>query len=283
MPKILEKKTLAPKVTKYVVEVPKIAKKRKAGQFVLVCPSPDGERIPLTIADADAERGSITLVVQEVGKTTAEMAAMSVGDEFKDVVGPLGTPTHIGKVGTVVCVGGGIGIAPLHPIAQAFKAAGNEVICILGARNDEMLIMEEEMSAIASELIICTDDGSKGRKGFVSQALQELIDAGREIAECVAIGPAIMMKVVCEVTRPYEIKTLVSLNPIMVDGTGMCGGCRVEVGGESKFACVDGPEFDGHLVNFDLLVRRQAMYKQQEREALDRFQKSHVCNLEKAK
>ncbi len=280
MPKIIEKQTLAPRVTKYVIEAPKIARKRKAGQFVLVCPSPTGERIPLTIADADAEAGTITLVVQEVGKTTMEMAAMSPGEEFADVVGPLGMPTDIHEVGTVVCVGGGIGIAPLHPIAQAFKRAGNRVIVILGARNKDLLIMEEEMARIADELIICTDDGSQGVKGFVSQVLQGMIDHGEEINEVVTIGPAIMMKVVCEVTRPYAIKTLVSLNPIMVDGTGMCGGCRVDVGGENKFACVDGPEFDGHLVNFDLLVKRQAMYKAQEKEAVERFNEEHVCQME---
>lgn len=282
MAKILEKRSLAPKVNQYVVEAPKIAAKRKAGQFVLIRVAADGERIPLTIADADAQRGTITLVVQEVGKTTTMLAQRQVGDDILDVVGPLGTPTHISKVGTVVCVGGGIGIAPLHPIAQAYKAAGNQVIVILGARNHELLIMEEEMGQIADELLICTDDGSKGRKGFVSQVLEDLIKAGREIKEVITIGPAIMMKVVCEVTRPYGIKTLVSLNSVMVDGTGMCGGCRVEVGGEAKFCCVDGPEFDGHLVNFDLLMRRQNMYKKYEQVSRERHAKDHVCALEVA-
>lgn len=269
-------------VTRYIVSAPKIAKKRKAGQFVLVRVDEQGERIPLTIADADAERGSITLVVQEVGKTTAEMTLKKVGEHFSDVVGPLGMPTHIEKVGLVVCVGGGIGIAPLHPIAQAMKAAGNRVITILGARTQELLIMEEEMTRASDELIICTDDGSKGIRGFVSQVLQGLIDKGEKIDEVVTIGPAIMMKVVCDVTRPHGIKTLVSLNPVMVDGTGMCGGCRVEVDGKAQFACVDGPEFDGHLINFDLLMKRQATYREQERAAHEKFRAEHECELEKS-
>jgi ferredoxin--NADP+ reductase len=283
MATILEKKTLAPRVTKYVIAAPKIARKRRAGQFVLVRVSEHGERIPLTIADADAKRGTITLVVQEVGKTTSEMALLPEGGEFIDVVGPLGMPTHIEKVGTVVCVGGGIGIAPMHPIAQALKAAGNRVVTILGARTQDLLIMEEEMARTSDEVIICTDDGSKGQKAFVSQVLQGMIDRGEKIDMVVAIGPAIMMKVVCEVTRPHGIRTLVSLNPVMVDGTGMCGGCRVQVGGEQKFVCVDGPEFDGHLVDFDLLMRRQATYRVQEREALERFQATHPCKLEAVK
>lgn len=281
MPKILEKQTLAPNVTRYVISAPKIARKRKAGQFVLVCPTPHGERIPLTIADANADAGTITLVVQTVGKTTAEMALMTTGEEFSDVSGPLGMPTHIDKVGTVVCVGGGIGIAPLHPIAQAFKAAGNEVVTIVGARNTDLVIMEEEMAKISDQLIICTDDGSKGVKGFVTNVLQEIIDSGRTLNEVIAIGPPIMMKMVAEVTRPYKIKTLVSLNPIMVDGTGMCGGCRVEVGGVNKFACVDGPEFDGHEVNFDLLMARQHSYTEQEKVALENFEHNHQCRIRK--
>ena len=271
MPKIVDKQVLAPQVTKYVVGAPKIARKRRAGQFVLVRLHAGGERIPLTIADADAERGTITLVVQEVGKTTAEMNRMRVGDELANVVGPLGLPTRIERVGTVVCIGGGIGIAPLHPIAQALKAAGNRVVTILGARTQELLVLEEEMARASDELLICTDDGSKGTKGFVSDVLQALIERGETVDQVVAIGPPIMMQVVCEVTRPHGIETLVSLNPIMVDGTGMCGGCRVEIDGESKFACVDGPEFDGHRVNFDLLMRRLAMYREQECQAMERF------------
>jgi ferredoxin--NADP+ reductase len=278
---ILEKVQLAPQVTKYIVSAPKIARKRRAGQFVLIRLHLGGERIPLTIADADSERGSLTLVVQEVGKTTAEMNLMKPGDRLADVVGPLGLPTHVERVGTVVCVGGGIGIAPLHPIAAAMKDAGNRLITILGARTAELLILEEEMRRISARLLICTDDGSKGSRGFVSQVLEELIDRGERIDQVVAIGPAIMMKVVCEVTRPHGIRTLVSLNPVMVDGTGMCGGCRVEVDGQSKFACVDGPEFDGHRVDFEILMRRQAMYREQERAAMERFLAEGKCALEK--
>lgn len=278
MAQIVSRQELAPNVTKYVVEAPRIARKRKAGQFVLIRVSEEGERIPLTIADADAERGTITLVVQKVGKTTAELALRQAGDSILDVVGPLGTPTHIENRGTAVCVGGGIGIAPLHPIAQALKEAGNHVITVLGARHRNLLIMKEEMARASDELLICTDDGSEGRKGFVSNLLQELIDERREIGLVVTIGPAIMMKVVCDVTRPHGIRTLVSLNSVMVDGTGMCGGCRVEVGGESKFCCVDGPEFDGHLVNFDILMRRQAMYRDHEKQSLERFEQ-HQCRM----
>lgn len=283
MSRILAKESLAPNVTKYVIDAPKIARKRKAGQFVLIRVADNGERIPLTIADADADKGTITLVVQKVGKTTAELELRNPGDEILDVVGPLGMPTHIEKWRTAVCVGGGIGIAPLHPIAQALKQAGNRVITILGARNRDLLIMREEMARASDELIICTDDGSEGRKGFVSDMLRELMEADKTLDVVVAIGPAIMMKVVCETTRPFGIKTLVSLNSVMVDGTGMCGGCRVEVGGESKFCCVDGPEFDGHLVNFDLLMRRQAMYKPQEKAVYERFQADHQCRLENAR
>jgi len=281
MNEILEKVSLAPEVTKYIVSAPKIARKRRAGQFVLVRLHEGGERIPLTIADADADRGTITLVVQEVGKTTAEMNLMRTGQRLANVVGPLGLPTPVERIGTVVCVGGGIGIAPLHPVAQAMKAEGNRVIIILGARSQDLLIMEEEMARISDELRICTDDGSKGSKGFVSQVLQQLIDSGEPIDQVIAIGPAIMMKVVSEVTRPHGIKTMVSLNSVMVDGTGMCGGCRVEIDGEPRFACVDGPDFDGHAVNFDLLMRRQAMYQVQEKQAMDRFLAEHECELEK--
>lgn len=278
---ILEKVQLAPLVTRYVVAAPRIARKRRAGQFVLVRLHDGGERIPLTIADADAERGTITLVVQEVGKTTAEMSLMEPGDRLADVVGPLGVPTRVERVGTVVCVGGGIGIAPLHPIATAMKAAGNRLITILGARTEELLILEEEMRRLSDELLISTDDGSRGRRGFVSHVLEELIDRGERIDQVVVIGPAIMMRVVCEVTRPHGIRTLVSLNPVMVDGTGMCGGCRVEIDGRSMFACVDGPEFDGHQVDFEVLMRRQAMYREQERAAMDRFLTARGCALER--
>jgi ferredoxin--NADP+ reductase len=275
---ILRKDTLAPKVTRYVVRAPEVARARRAGQFVIVRPRADSERIPLTIADAGAD--TITLVVQEVGKTTAVMADMRSGDSFADVCGPLGQPTHIEKVGTVVVVGGGIGIAPAHPIAQAFHAAGNTVTSILGGRSREFVIMEAEMRAASDRVILMTDDGSYGRKGFVTHALQELLDAGEKIDTVVAIGPAIMMKRVSEVTRPRAVPTLVSLNTIMIDGTGMCGGCRVSVGGKTKFVCVDGPEFDGHAVDFDLMMRRQAMYQGQERRSYEAYLRTHRCQLE---
>lgn len=275
---ILRKDTLAPKVTRYVVRAPEVARARRAGQFVIVRPRPDSERIPLTIADASTE--SITLVVQEVGKTTAIMADMQAGEPFADVCGPLGKPTDIERVGTAVVIGGGIGIAPAHPIAQALRAAGNTVISILGGRSREFVIMEEEMRAASDRVVLVTDDGSYGRKGFVTHALQELVDGGEKIDEVVAIGPAIMMKRVAEVTRPHAIPTLVSLNTIMIDGTGMCGGCRVSVGGKTRFVCVDGPEFDGHAVDFDLMMRRQAMYREQERLAYEEYRRTHRCQLE---
>lgn len=278
MSEILAKESLAPKVTRYLIAAPKIARKRRAGQFVVVRLHAGGERIPLTIADADAARGTITLVVQEVGKTTAEMSRMRVGDRLADVVGPLGLPTHIERLGTVVCVGGGIGIAPLHPIVQALAAAGNRVLTILGARSAELLILEDEMARLSERLLVCTDDGSKGTKGFVSEVLQRLIESGERIDAVVAIGPAIMMKVVCEVTRPHGIKTLVSLNPVMVDGTGMCGGCRVKVGEKVMFACVDGPDFDGHQVDFEDLMFRLQRFKPEEKVALERWQQG--CRIE---
>jgi ferredoxin--NADP+ reductase len=277
MYEILHLETLAPRVTRYVVHAPEVARARRAGQFVIVRPRDDSERIPLTIADGDAE--TITLIVQEVGKTTAVMADMRAGERLADVCGPLGKPTHIEKVGTVAVVGGGIGIAPVHPIAQAHKAVGNHVVAILGARSRDLLLFEAEMRRASDELVIMTDDGSYGRKGFVTHALQELIDA-RPVAEVVAVGPAIMMKRVCDVTRPAGIHTLVSLNTIMIDGTGMCGGCRVAVGGKTQFVCVDGPEFDGHQVDFDLMMRRQAMYGADERRAYERYLETHRCKLQ---
>jgi ferredoxin--NADP+ reductase len=235
-----------------------------------------GERIPLTIADADQDQGTITLIVQEVGKSTAEMAhLLRVGDKLADVVGPLGMPTHIEKFGRVFAVGGGIGIAPLHPIAQALHKIGNQVIGILGARNKDLFIMEEEMRRACDSVRIVTDDGSYGDKGLVTDAIRAESEAGGKADLCVAIGPLIMMREVSKVTAQLGIKTLVSLNPVMVDGTGMCGGCRVTVGGESKFVCVDGPEFDGHGVDFDELMRRQRFYIPQERSTYDAFLREH--------
>jgi len=278
---ILKKTQLSDDVFQMRVSAPLIAEERKPGQFVIVqIDSNFGERIPLTIADADTKEGSITLIFQAVGKTTMKLAALKEGDAIENLLGPLGRPTHIEKLGTVVCIGGGIGVAPLHPIAQGFKQAGNKVIIIMGARNQKLLIMEKEMRAIADELIICTDDGSYGRKCLVTEPLKELCQQEPKPNFVVAIGPPIMMKFCAETTRPFGVKTLVSLNTIMVDGTGMCGGCRVTVGGESKFVCVDGPEFDGHLVDFDEMMRRQRMYVAYEKEAYEAFKNGHKCQLE---
>jgi ferredoxin--NADP+ reductase len=274
MNRILEKIQLSEEVFRMRLEAPLIARERKPGQFIIIQKDTNfGERIPLTIADADPEEGSITIIFQTVGKTTHEMALMEPGEALENVLGPLGTPTHIEKLGTVVCVGGGIGVAPMHPIAQAMKAIGNKVIIIMGARNRELIIMEEEMREIADELIICTDDGSYGRKALVTEPLKEICETGNPDM-AVAIGPPIMMKFCAETTRPFGVKTLVSLNTIMVDGTGMCGGCRVTVGGETKFVCVDGPEFDGHQVDFDNMMLRLSAFKEREEED------HHQCHLD---
>lgn len=278
MYEIIRKDTVAPKVTRYLVRAPDVATAWRAGQFVIVRPCDDSERIPLTIADASAD--TITLVVQEVGKTTAVMADMPEGTCLADVCGPLGKPTCIQKVGTAVVVGGGIGIAPVFPIARALQDAGNYVIAILGARTREKLILEDEMRRVSGETIVVTDDGSYGRKGFVTDALQEVLDREVQIGEVLAIGPAIMMKKVCELLRPDGIPVLVSLNTIMIDGTGMCGGCRVNVAGKTRFVCVDGPEFDGHQVDFDLLIRRQGMYVTQERRAYEKYKATNRSGLD---
>ena len=275
MKKILAKEQLSEEVFRMKFEAPHIARERKAGQFIILQLDTEfGERIPLTIADADPDEGSVTIIFQTVGRTTHLLADLEVGDHIANVLGPLGHPTHIDNFGTVVCVGGGIGVAPMHPIAQALKAAGNTVIIIMGARTKELIIMEEEMKKIADELIICTDDGSYGRKDLVTVPLKELCERDPKPDMAVAIGPPVMMKFCAETTRPYEVHTVVSLNTIMVDGTGMCGGCRVTVGGETKFVCVDGPEFDGHKVDFDNMMLRLGSYKEQE--SLDHEQ----CHLE---
>ncbi|MDT8901451.1 sulfide/dihydroorotate dehydrogenase-like FAD/NAD-binding protein [Anaeroselena agilis] len=265
MYEIVKKEVLSPGVLLFDVAAPLIAKKCQPGQFVILRIDEDGERIPLTIADFDREAGTITLIFQEVGHTTRQLGTLNKGDGLLDLVGPLGKATHIDKFGTVVCVGGGIGVAPVYPIARAYKQAGNKVVSIIGARNADLLILEKEMAAVSDELIITTDDGSKGRKGLVIHPLQEMIDAGEKIDVVMAIGPVIMMRSVADVTRPYNIHTVVSLNPIMVDGTGMCGGCRVSVGEKNKFACVDGPEFDAHQVDFNGLMARQRMYHDHEK------------------
>ncbi len=280
MAQLLEVEEIAPAFKRYLVDIPEIARKHQAGQFVIVLLHDHGERIPLTIADADAKGGTITLVVQEVGKTTMEMGTLKAGDHI-EVVGPLGTPTHIEKWGTVVCVGGGAGIAPLLPIARALKEAGNHVVSILGGRTEELVILRPEMEAVSHEMIYTTDDGSFGMKGLVTHALQKFIDERGKPEIVFAIGPAIMMKAVADLTRPLEIPTVVSLNTIMIDGTGMCGGCRVAVAGESKFVCVDGPEFDAHKVDFDLMMKRQRIYLQEEEEARRRFLEAHACQATK--
>lgn len=268
---------IAPNVRKIKIEAPKIAAKRKAGQFVILRLHEGGERIPLTIADSDIQTGTITIIVQGVGKTTKELNSMKEGDFVKDVVGPLGKPSHIEFFGTAVSVGGGVGTAIAYPTAVALKQAGNHTISIIGGRTKDFVILEDELKAVCDEVYPTTDDGSYGYHGFVTQKLKELIDSGRKIDFVLAIGPIPMMKAIAEVTRPYGIKTVVSLNPIMVDGTGMCGGCRATVGGKTVFVCVDGPEFDAHEVDFELLTRRNRMYLQEEREVLQ----AHECNLDK--
>ncbi|MBA7612937.1 Dihydroorotate dehydrogenase B (NAD(+)), electron transfer subunit [subsurface metagenome] len=275
---ILGNMRIAPEVNRYRIYAPDIAKVRRAGQFVIIRIDDHGERIPLTIADADPDRGE--LILQEVGKTTAHLATLKAGDRLQDIVGPLGSPTHINNFGTVVMVGGGIGIAPCYPIAKAMKKAGNHIVTILGARTKDLLIMEDEMRKTSDEVNICTDDGSYGAKGLVTDLLKNYIEEQGNPDLSVAIGPVIMMKFVVETLRPYQIPVIVSLNPIMIDGTGMCGGCRVEVGGETKFVCVDGPEFDGYAVNFDLLMRRLTLYRKQEHEAYELFKRSHRCQIE---
>lgn len=266
---IVKKVNLSHDVHWLEVDAPYIARKARPGQFVILRVGGMGERIPLTIADNDPDAGTITLVFQEVGKSTMIMGGLKQGDNLDDVVGPLGLPSHIEKLGLVVCVGGGIGIAPIHPVARGYKEAGNNVISILGARSKELLIMEDEMVKASTEVKVCTDDGSYGQKGFVTNVLEDLIKEGSPIALVVAIGPVPMMQAVSKLTKPYGIKTVVSLNPIMVDGTGMCGACRVTVGGEVKFACVDGPDFNGHEVDFGELRLRQRMYLSEERDAIE--------------
>jgi NAD(P)H-flavin reductase len=267
---IVSKRELAPAVKEYVVAASVLAKKAKAGQFIILRIAEDGERVPLTIADADAEAGTITLVVQEVGKTTIEMGRLKEGDTILNLIGPLGQPSHVEKLGTVCMIGGGIGIAPIYPIAKAMRAAGNRVISIIGARSKELLFWEDKMRAVSDKLCVTTDDGSYGVKGFVSDELRRIMDEGVTIGSVTAIGPVPMMRAVVETTRARKVPTVVSLNPIMIDGTGMCGGCRVTVGGETKFTCVDGPEFDGHLVDFAELIQRQAYYRDLEQDAAER-------------
>ncbi len=269
--KILKKKELSDVVTLFEIEAKDIAKKAKAGNFFVLKIHEQGERIPLTIADFDREKGTLTSVFQKVGKTTHHLGSLKEGDFISDVIGPLGRHSPIENFGKVICAGGGVGIAPVYPIARALKEAGNKVISIIGARTKDLIFWEEKMRNVSDELIITTDDGSYGRKAVVTVPIEEILKEDKDIKLVIAIGPAIMMKFVCITTQKYNVKTIVSLNSIMVDGTGMCGACRVEVGGETKFACVDGPEFDGHKVNFDLLMARQRMYPEEEKLAMDRY------------
>ena len=272
---VLRKELLSEGVYRFDVDAPRLAKKTQPGQFIILRVNEEGERIPLTVADFDREKGVITIIFQVVGASTELLASLEEGDEILDFVGPLGKKSEIEPgLGTVVCIGGGIGVAPIHPIARGLHEAGNKVISILGARSKELIIMEKEMRAASDEVIVTTDDGSYGIEGFVTAALEQLVDYGEKIDLVYAIGPVVMMKSVADATRPMGIKTIVSLNPIMVDGTGMCGGCRVQVGNETKFACVDGPELDAHLVDFVGLRERQDMYRDQEAEGKD-----HICRI----
>jgi ferredoxin--NADP+ reductase len=263
---IVEKKVLSENVKLLKIKAPLVAKKAQPGQFIILRIDEKGERIPLTIADSDQKDGTVTIIFLEVGKTTKQLGTLNVGDSLENFAGPLGMPSEVKKYGTVVCVGGGVGIAPLYPIVKALKEAGNHVISILGAKTADLLLLEQEIHTFSDEFYIATDDGSKGHKGFVSDVLQQVIDK-HKVAMVMAIGPIIMMKVVSNLTKKYNIKTLVSLNPIMVDGTGMCGGCRVSIDGKTKFACVDGPEFDGHKVDYDNLMLRNRRFVHAEGEA----------------
>jgi NAD(P)H-flavin reductase len=275
MAKILEKRLIRyPDVFYYKLDAPLISQKAMPGQFVIIRLHEKGERIPLSLADINPEQGTISLIVMAVGKTTTEMSTFNAGDEILDLCGPLGQPTHIEKYGRAILVGGGFGIAPLYPIARALKAAGSEVVVIMGARSKELLICENEIQSVSDKVLITTDDGSKGIKGVVTTALEQELKGGADIV--MAVGPAIMMKFVSETTRPFDVKTIVSLNSIMIDGTGMCGGCRVFVGGKTKFACTDGPDFDGHLVDWDILINRQKTYLNEEKESFEAWKKRHA-------
>lgn len=273
MYEILEKEDFSDVTFKMVIKAPDVARKAKAGEFVIIRLDEKGERIPLTIADFDREAGTITLIVQKVGKSTIQMGEMKAGEFVANFVGPLGHATEIENFGTVICVGGGVGIAPIYPIARALKEAGNHVISIIGARSKNLLFWEDKMRDVSDELMVCTDDGSYGRKALVTVPLKEVLEAQKEkIQRIWAIGPAIMMKFVSLTTKPFNVKTIVSLNTVMVDGTGMCGGCRVQLDEGAKFVCVDGPEFDAHSVDWDLLLARQSFYKEEEKRAIERWQ-----------
>ncbi|MCD4687708.1 MAG: sulfide/dihydroorotate dehydrogenase-like FAD/NAD-binding protein [Desulfuromonadaceae bacterium] len=271
---IVSNDLIAPYVHRLIIQAPRVAKARRPGQFVIVHADRQAERVPLTIADADTDRGTITLFVQAVGYSTCRLVAMSSGESLRDLAGPLGRPTRIERYGRVACIGGGVGTAVLYPLAKALAAVGNQVITIIGGRTSEFIILANELTEFSSEVLITTEDGSRGKKGFVTHVLQYLIGDPRSVPQAVyAVGPVPMMKAVTDMTRPHQIKTIVSLNPIMIDGTGMCGGCRVMVGGQMKFACVDGPEFDAHQVDFALLADRLSTYRDEECRMLQRLPK----------
>lgn len=281
--KILEREEMAQgTVVRNVIEAPKIAAKARPGQFVIIKANETGERIPLTMADTDAEKGTITVIYQVVGKSTSLFKTFQAGQSFQDVLGPLGEPTHIEKVdGLVICIGGGTGTAVVHPITKGFKNAGHKVVAIVGSRNKDLLILEDEMAEASNVLEICTDDGSYGHHGFVTDVLKKYLEGDEKVGLVVAAGPVPMMKFVSQMTKDFGVKTLVSLNSIMIDGTGMCGGCRVSVDGQSRFACVEGPEFDGHKVDFDELTQRLSAYQEMEKEAMERYEEACKIGLDK--
>ena len=275
MYKILLRQDLVPNIHLFKLDAPAIAKKAQPGQFVMVRIDEKGERIPLTIADWDRKEGSVTIVFMEVGATTHRLATLKAGDSLANFVGPLGIPTHIEKFGTVACVAGGFAVAVIMPIARAMKESGNKVISIMGARSQNLIFWEDQLRRVSDQLIVTTDDGTYGRKGLVTEPLKELLSSGQKVDRVIAIGPSVMMKFCAKTTEPFGVKTIVSLNPIMVDGTGMCGCCRVSVGGVTKFACVDGPDFDGHQVDWDLLFARQKVYLEEEKRSFDEWLTKH--------
>lgn len=272
MYQILHREDLTPQIHLFEIEAPAVAKKAKAGQFVIIMVDEKGERFPLTIGGWDREKGSVTIVFMEVGKSTRKLASLQKGDSLYAFIGPLGEPTHVENVGTVCCVAGGFATAIVVPVARAFKEAGNKVVSIMGFRSKDLMFWEDKLQDVSDELIICTDDGSYGRKALVTEPLKEVLEQNKDIKEVIAIGPTIMMKFASQTTKPFGVKTTVSLNPIMVDGTGMCGCCRVEIGGETRFTCVNGPDFDGHKVDWDVLMSRQRSYCDEEKVSLDQWE-----------
>jgi len=277
--KILEKEEIAQSIHKMVIDAPDVAKAAKAGQFIILRLNEFGERIPLTIFDVENENGTVSVIFQEMGKTTKQLAKLSAGESLEDFVGPLGTPADIRNLGNVILVGGGVGVVPIYPLAKAYKKAGNRVISIIGARNKDLLILEDQMRKVSSELFIATDDGSKGHHGFVTDIMKKILDSGEKVARVVIIGPPIMMKEGADVAFPYDVEILVSLNSIMVDGTGMCGGCRVTIDGKTKFTCVDGPEFNARKVDFVELINRLATYRSEEKNAAEKYEEECRCGL----